>query len=267
MREPIKSKSNQHLKEVRSLRERKHRDRTSLFTAEGEDLLAEAQRFGVSPRAVLYDAERVVADDPIVSAHPGALPVTSEALESASALGSGSRVIGVFEQRWAELGPESPPPSELDAAIYLHDVADPGNVGAVLRSALALTRAIVFLSASSADPFGPKAVRASMGAVFGQSIARAGLAEARATLGEGWQVVALAPRRGKPLPALELGRRTLFCLGSERAGLPDELAAACDDVAHVPLRSEGFESLNVAMAATLCLYEASTAAAASRRSL
>jgi TrmH family RNA methyltransferase len=245
MTETITSKSNDQLKELRKLHDRKHRDRSALFAAEGEDMLSEALARGWPPRTVLYDPERF--DARALPAASIAVPVAEAALASASALGSGSRVIGVWEQRWSQL--ESAPA----VAIYLHDVADPGNVGAVLRSALALVPSLVVLSPQSADPFGPKAVRASMGAIFGQPLVRATFVQARAAIGG--RAIALLPRAGRPLDELEDGSRRLFCLGSERAGLPEEIVEACDEVVHVPLREAGTESLNVAMTATLCLYE------------
>jgi TrmH family RNA methyltransferase len=253
MSAPITSRHNERLRELRKLRERKHRDGGGLFAAEGEDLLAEARSAGAEPIAVYFDADKIGADDRMLAglAPATCVPVAGAALESASALGSGSRVIAVFRQRWAELDHAG----EVPVALYLHDIADPGNVGTVLRSARALTDALVVLSPASADPFGPKAVRASMGAVFSQPFARASFAQARAALGHGRRIVGLVPGRGTPLHELGQAERTLFCLGSERAGLPAEVAADCDQIAHVPLRPGGPESLNVAIAATLCLYE------------
>lgn len=245
MTETITSKSNEQLKELRKLRERKHRDRSALFAAEGEDMLSEALARGWPPRTVFYDPERFDA-----GGLPGAstvVPVAQAALASASALGSGSRVIGVWEQRWSELASTAP------VAIYLHDVADPANIGAVLRSALALVPSIVVVSPESADPFGPKAVRASMGAIFGQPPVRATFEQTRSAFAG--EAVALVPRSGRPLADLAPAERRLFCLGSERAGVPEEIVEACDAVVHVPLRDGGAESLNVAMTATLCLYE------------
>jgi TrmH family RNA methyltransferase len=165
-------------------------------------------------------------------------------------------VIGVWRQRWADLAEFAATGHE--PALYLHDVADPGNVGAILRSASAFGAAGVILSERTADPFGAKAVRAAMGAVFGVPVARAGWDEARGALGLKWRAVALAPGAGSPLAAVAHGGgNTLFVLGAERAGLPPAIAAACEEQAHVPLAEGGAESLNVAMTATLCLYEAS----------
>jgi TrmH family RNA methyltransferase len=120
---------------------------------------------------------------------------------------------------------------------------------------MAFGAALVVLSGRTADPFGPKAVRAGMGAVFGPPLARADLAATRAAHAD-HRAIALVPGAGRPLREAALGDRpVLFVLGAERAGLPDDLVGACDETAHVPLDSDAAESLNVAMTATLCLYE------------
>lgn len=276
LRETIKSPHNLALKELRKLQDRKHRDRTGLFVAEGEDMLTEALKHGVAPEEVFYDS-RWTADPTLLDGLPADVartPVDAEALARAGSLGSGTRVIGVWRQRWTELPAGSvdgasaasdvPAAFEGSAAfevpevyVYLHEVADPGNVGAVLRSASAFASSAVVVSPQAADPFGPKAVRASMGAVFAVPVARATFEQARGALAPGYRTVALAPGAGRPLRDVDLGGPVLFVLGSERTGLPESIVSSCAEVAHVPLRRGGAESLNVAMTATLCLYETS----------
>jgi TrmH family RNA methyltransferase len=125
-------------------------------------------------------------------------------------------------------------------------VNDPGNVGTVLRSALAFGGACVALGPGTADPYGFKAVRASMGAIFEVPVVRVSrVAELPG------RKVALAARRGRALSELEGGDLTLV-IGAERDGLPEDVAAACDEAAQIPIRSD---SLNAAMAATIGLYE------------
>jgi TrmH family RNA methyltransferase len=264
MTKKITSPHNEKLKELRKLHDRTGRDRSGLFFAEGEDMLTEALRYSVYPEALFFDADAFAADDELLAALPDEVdrfPTEREALDRAGSLGSGSRVIGVWRQLWSKL--ESL--ESADITIYLHHVADPGNVGATIRSALALVDSVVVLSPQAADPFGPKAVRASMGAIFGQPVARASFEQARANLSQ-HRAIALLPRAGQTLGELELDSPSLFCLGSERGGLPPEVTSACDEVAHVPLRAEGAESLNVAMTATLCLYESAVARAHKIRS-
>ena len=158
-------------------------------------------------------------------------------LAQASSLGSGTRAIGVFRRTWAER-----PAGPLCVARW--GVNDPGNVGTVLRSALAFGAASVALGPDCADPFGPKAVRASMGALFDVPVARWATVEELPR-----PAVALVAREGEPLDATA----GTFVIGAEREGLPAEVVEACDAVAHIPIRSE---SLNAAMAATVALYQA-----------
>jgi TrmH family RNA methyltransferase len=218
----ITSPQNERLKEVRKLADRRARARTGHFVAEGEDLLAAAEEAGWPA------LERFIAG----------VDVEPSVLARASGLGSGTRALAVYEQRWA--APAGP------LCVALWGVHDPGNVGAVLRSALAFGAASVALGPDCADPYGPKAVRASMGAIFAVPVARvddpAQLPGRR---------VALAARAGTPLHALEAEPTTLV-VGAERTGLPGDLLDECDQVAHIPIRSE---SLNAAMAATVALYE------------
>jgi TrmH family RNA methyltransferase len=239
MEEAITSRRNQRLRELKRLQQRKHRREQGKFVAEGEDLVPHTV-FSVKGAGLPFSLPDGVEH----------VEATAEALSAVSSLGSGSRVIGVFEQRWPDISMLG---TGSAGAVYLHDVADPGNVGTVLRAAHAFAAGAVVLSERTADPFGPKAVRASMGALFAVPVARAGITEASIALG--LRTVALAPSAGVPVRDLDLEQRRLFVLGSERSGLPDSVLEACDEVAHIPLVPGGAESLNVAMAATLCLYE------------
>ncbi len=154
----ITSPHNPHLKELRRLTRRHERERGGRFAAEGEDLIAAAECAGW-PAVEGYR----VAGCELGGAR--FTDVAPEALAAVSALGSGTRAIGVYEQRWldAPVGP---------LCVYLHGVRDPGNVGTVLRGALAFGASCVALGPDCADPYSPKAVRASMGAVFAVALAR-----------------------------------------------------------------------------------------------
>jgi TrmH family RNA methyltransferase len=133
--------------------------------------------------------------------------------------------------------------------VALWGVNDPGNVGTVIRSALAFGASSVALGPGSADPFGHKAVRASMGAIFQVPVVRVRSVEELPG-----RRIALAARGGVALgDALEADVTLL--VGAEREGLPAEVEAACDAVAHIPMAGDA-DSLNAAMAATVALYEA-----------
>jgi RNA methyltransferase, TrmH family len=233
----ITSPSNPRLKLVRRLSSsRRQRERLGLFSCEGEDLVEAALDAGFTPVEALVDAERPALTDRL----PDAEPVAPALLADVSALGHPPRVIAVFRR-------EELPRGVRDATLALWRVGDPGNVGTLLRSADAFEAGLA-LSPGCADPTGPKALRASAGAIFRVPVAR-------------WDEaprprVALVAHGGTPLPELELAERLTFVLGAEREGLPEDVVADCDSVATIP-QAEAAESLNVAMAGTIALYELS----------
>ncbi len=230
----IASPQNPRLKALRRLQTRRERARSAKFLAEGEDLIAAAQRAGVQALEGYRLAGSGLGEDDFFD-------VERSALGAVSTLGSGTRVIAVYEQRWGTpVGP---------LCVYLHGVGDPGNVGTVLRSAQAFGASCVVLGPGCADPYSPKAVRASMGAIFAVSLARVGdvaqLPGERVALlaGAGERLLGSGGDSGAPVTLL---------VGAEREGLPQDVVAACERSARIAIASE---SLNAAMAATVALYE------------
>jgi TrmH family RNA methyltransferase len=216
----ITSASNPRLKLVRKLVSRRQREKLGLFAAEGEDLVDAALEAGLEPVELLVAGETV----------------EPELLADVSTLPHPARVIAVF--RRADL----PSLGAQPVALSLWRVADPGNVGTLIRTADAFGASVV-LSEGCADPTGPKAVRASAGAIFRVPL---GAAEGRR--------IGLVAHGGRSLPDIELGDGTVFVLGAEREGLPRDVAAACDELATIPTPGD-VESLNVAAAGAIALYE------------
>jgi RNA methyltransferase, TrmH family len=235
----ITSAANPRLKLVRRLAARRQRERLGLFVCEGEDLVQAALEAGVHPVEALADAERPPLLDGLVEAEA----VEPRLLADVSSLAHPPRVIAVF--RRADL-PQLDPADAPPVGVALWHVGDPGNTGTILRSADGLGPAFVALSSGCGDPTGPKALRASAGAVF------------RVPLGQFDDAprprVALVTRGGKPLQEAELPERATFVLGAEREGLPDDVAADCDLQVTIPL-APASESLNVAVSAAIALYE------------
>lgn len=221
----ITSPQNDKLTLIRKLAERKHREREDMFAAEGEDLVGAAAEAGWDAEAVLRSGQDV---EPAL-------------LDAVSALGSGTRVIGIYRRRWAA------PAGEL--AVYLHGVGDPGNVGAIIRSAHAFGAGPVILGPGCADPFSPKAVRASMGSIFALPPARCDFGDLKGT------TLALDAGAASELAETDLQPPLVVCLGAERNGLPGDLLRAAGACARIPLADGGPGSLNVAMAASVALYE------------
>jgi len=262
---PITSPNNPKLKQLRKLAHSRERERTGLFVAEGEDLVLAAHAAGREP-VFGFRAPGVELAAPSVTACvgagaggaaagagaatgaaiPGFEELAPELLAGVSTLGSGTRAIGVYEQKFNVF--KAPLcASKAPLCIYLHGVGDPGNVGTVLRGALAFGAGAVALGPGCADPHSPKAVRASMGAIFAVPIGRVEAIEELPG-----ERVALVAHAGKPLASLARKEPVTLLIGAEREGLPQELIDVCDHVAHIPIASE---SLNAAMAVTVALYE------------
>jgi TrmH family RNA methyltransferase len=230
----ITSNDNHKLKLVRKLADRKHREREGLFVTEGEDLLRAGLESGREPAFVLVAAGSGLEGE----------EVEPELLAASSTLGSGSRAIAAWPQAWGSAaGP---------ICVYLHGVGDPGNVGAVIRTAHALVDGGVALGPGCADPHAPKAVRATMGSIFGVALARAEVGETPEPR------AALVAHGGRPPGPAE--PPVTLCLGAEREGLSPEVLDACEERWTIPLRPGGAESLNVAAAAAIALQRISSAA-------
>jgi len=230
----ITSQDNAQLKQIRKLQRKKERAATGLFAAEGEDLVAAAAAAGWEPEMILR------ADE----------DVEPHLLERVSTLGSGARVIGVYRQRSSE--------PRGDVCVYLDGVSDPGNIGTIIRAAHALCDGPVILGPGCADPWSPKAVRASMGSVFARPSAFASFDSLMGTKialhGSAETTIAQA--------AADARAPVVLCFGGERQGLREELLGAADATARIPVRDDGPDSLNVAMAATVALHELRTRMAA-----
>jgi len=237
----ITSKDNEKLKLVRKLAAAKHRESEGLFVTEGEDLLRAGLAAGIEPTVLLTRGGEGL----------GGLEVEPELLDAASTLGSGTRTIAIWPLPRNERPTQGAigqgvgrSTGERAVCVYLHGVGDPGNVGSIVRSAGALADAWVALGPECADPYGPKAVRASMGAIFTVPLSRCDITDTPVPR------VSLVARGGDPSPPTEA---KTICLGAERDGLPQDVIDATDATWTIPMRLDAVESLGVAAAAAIAL--------------
>lgn len=220
----ISSKDNPKLKLVRALQRKKERQEAGLFVCEGEDLCDAALAAGIAPVELLIAGENI----------------ESELLAGVSTLPHPARAIGVFRRGDLPVGART-------TCLALWQLSDPGNVGTLIRSA-DVFGAGVALSQACADPLSQKALRASAGAIFRVPLVPWGKRPGR--------LVALDARGSMRLTETDLSAPVTIVLGAERAGLPDDILAECDEVVSIPM-SGGAESLNVAAAGAIALYELS----------
>ena len=214
----ISSRDNDKLKLVRKLQDRRWRDKLGLFAVEGEDLVAD----DVEP------VELLIAGDNVEPA----------LLAEVSTLAHPPRVIAIYRR-------DDLPRGTRPVTLALWQVGDPGNVGTLLRAADAFGAGVA-LSDGCADPTGPKAVRASMGSLF--RVPLSGFEEPTG------KRVALVPSGGIPLHDLDSDSDLVLVLGAEREGLPAEVLERCEERTSIP-QPGGGDSLNVAMAGAIALYE------------
>lgn len=255
----ITSRQNSAIQAFRELtRKRKPADARVLI--DGWHLLVEARQAGVPiervafSRDALTSRETATAADDLANSGAEVLAVTDAVMEALSPVRTPSGVVAIGRREAASLATVCGHPAPL--VLLAIDVQDPGNLGAMIRAAEAAGASGLVACGASADPFGWKTLRGSMGSAFRLPIARAPIDEAiRAARSAGVQIFASVARVGHPLFETDLRGPVALLLGAEGSGLPLGLLQQADATISIPMRAP-VESLNVAVAAALLLYEA-----------
>jgi len=258
----VASTANPIVKEIGKLAQKKHREETGLFMAEGLKLVIDALDAGwrirtlIASRALLAENEllsRTAART--VAAGADLIEASDKVLATISRRDNPQSAIGVFEQRTSRL--DRIDLGERGVLVALDRVRDPGNLGTILRTADAAGAAGVVLVGESVDPFSLEAVRATMGSIFALPVARVTEAEfLHFRRGFRGQVVGTHMRGATDFRAPSYAERaTILLMGNEQAGLTDALAESCDTLVRIPQVGRA-DSLNLAVATALMLFEA-----------
>ncbi|MDE2384304.1 MAG: RNA methyltransferase [Alphaproteobacteria bacterium] len=241
---PISSAQNPTIKLIRSLSDKKGRREAGLFVAEGLTMLERAEDLGWEPAYL-------VATKP-VRMFDGVKPfiITEKLMAELSAQNNPHDVLGVFPQRW------QPHPAKAGNWLALEEIRDPGNLGTIIRTADAASAAGIILVGDCCDPYAAECVRASTGSIFAVPVTRMPQQSFIDFL-KAWPGDSVATR----MDAKQDFRRpyqapSLVVMGSEARGLSDSISSACKVKVRIPMKS-GVESLNVATAAALLLYQLS----------
>ncbi|MBL8905818.1 MAG: RNA methyltransferase [Rhizobiales bacterium] len=258
--EVITSTKNDTIKLIRSLALKKQRTETGLFAAEGREMLSRARATGWKPHTLLLragsDAQALLPWGREAGAR--CLLASEAVMKAVSSQDNAADGIALFQQRWLDAGPSVP---QEALWIALENIRDPGNLGTIIRTADAVSAAGIILIGAACDPYGPDCVRATTGSIFAVPLLRQSEAEF-ATLLKTWPGESV----GTAADAQASFRRdyrapTLLVMGSEREGLSPSLSALCSIRVRIPM-SGGTESLNIAVAAALMLYQIRKAALA-----
>ena len=256
---PISSLQNQHIKQIRALRNRKERDSSGLFYIDTAQLVAAAADHGAHIELLVVVPEQLRSPFCRGLAHRlrAAVPtieVTAEVFGGLAGRDDTQGLGAVVRQRWTAL--DRLEDADDRCRVALDGVQYPGNLGTILRTCDAVGAAGVVLLGPTADPYDPAAARASTGAIFTQQLVRASPGQLAAwARGRGATVVGTAPEARLDYRAADYRAPLVLAMGSEGHGLSADMRAACDTLVRIPMVGAA-DSLNLAIAASLMLYEA-----------
>lgn len=254
----ITSRQNSKVKLARSLRARKGRDESGLFLIEGLFHLGEAQAAGAPLEFVLYTPELLGGEfapallSKLQAKGIDCLEVAPDVMDSLAGKENPQGLLAVAKQQYANLSTFNPHPSSLSTALV--EPADPGNLGAILRTLDAASGEALFLLDGGVDAYHPSAVRAGLGAHFWRPIIQAGFGAFSAWAAEqGLQLIGSSARGALDYRQAQVQAPSVLLLGSERQGLSEAQQTACDQVLRLPMAGRA-TSLNLAVAAGVLLY-------------
>jgi TrmH family RNA methyltransferase len=251
--------SNPLVKRVRNLRDKRHRREEGMFIAEGLRILAEAEEAGRLPLYIFHTGE--MRNHALVrrlsaaceAAGGEAIETNVDILHKLSGKDNPQTVLGVYAE--FDTGLAAIDRAAADIWIVAQSLRDPGNLGTILRTGDAVGAGGLILVDECVDPFSVEAVRASMGALFTQRIAKATWAEFLPWLRGGpGQLVALSLRTETVYRAAAYPAPTFLLVGNEARGLPADYEEACDLKVKLPMRGKA-DSLNAAVATAVMAYQ------------
>ncbi|MBY5547722.1 RNA methyltransferase [Rhizobium leguminosarum] len=257
----VTSLANPIIKDIKALTNKKSREESGTFLAEGLKLVIDAIELGWAIRTLVYAkaakgkplveqmAARTVASGGLV------LEVSEKVIASITRRDNPQMVVGIFEQRWTPL--KGIRPSEGETWVALDRVRDPGNLGTIIRTADAAGASGIILLGETTDPFSLETVRATMGSVFAVPVARATPEEFIAwRKSAGVSVVATHLAGAVDYRTIDYRKKPVVLLmGNEQSGLPEQLAREADALARIPQQGRA-DSLNLAVATAVMLFEA-----------
>jgi TrmH family RNA methyltransferase len=257
----VTSLANPIIKDIKNLTQKKGREESGTFMAEGLKLVIDALELGWTIRTLVYakaaKGKPLVEQAAVKTVASGGLvlEVSEKVISSITRRDNPQMVVGIFDQKWKPLRDIRPAAGETYVA--LDRVRDPGNLGTIIRTADAAGASGVILVGDCTDPFSLETVRATMGSVFAMPVARASVDEFL-----GWRksagvsVVATHLAGSVDYRTIDYKKKSVVLLmGNEQSGLPPELASQADQLARIPQQGRA-DSLNLAIASAVMLFEA-----------
>lgn len=237
----ITSVHNEHIKELVKLKEKKYRDQIGLFLVETKHLVLEAYKAGLIKELILEQNEIFPIDVPITY-------VSKEVLKKLSSVESPSNVMAVVEKRKVE-------EKYGEKVLILDRIQDPGNLGTIIRSAVAFNIDTIICSPDTVDFYNPKVVRASQGMMFHIPIM---IKNTTKTIHElknnDYKIIGTKVTNGKDVRTASIYSHFALIIGNEGQGISRDIENLCDEYLYIKM-NENCESLNASVAASILLYE------------
>lgn len=257
----VTSLANPIIKDIKNLTQKKGREESGTFMAEGLKLVIDALELGWTIRTLVYakaaKGKPLVEQAAVKTVASGGLvlEVSEKVISSITRRDNPQMVVGIFDQKWKPLRDIRPAAGETYVA--LDRVRDPGNLGTIIRTADAAGASGVILVGDCTDPFSLETVRATMGSVFAMPVARASVDEFSSwRKSAGVSVVATHLAGSVDYRTIDYKKKPIVLLmGNEQSGLPPELASQADQLARIPQQGRA-DSLNLAIASAVMLFEA-----------
>lgn len=259
MQREITGYSNPLIKRVRSLRDKKHRKRERLFLAEGLRILTEAREEGILPGMIFHSIEAghhplaLELIEAVDAAGGEVIATTGDILSKISGKDNPQTIVGIYPDRAVPL--ETLDRTAADIWIVAQALRDPGNLGTILRTGDAVGAGGLILVDDCVDPFSVEAVRASMGALFTQTIVQCRWDSFIRWLRSGpGQLIGTSLNTDQDYQQPEYQAPAFLLVGNEAQGLPPDYEAQCDLLVKIPMLGKA-DSLNAAVATAVMAYE------------
>jgi RNA methyltransferase, TrmH family len=255
----ITSTANEQIKNIRKLRDRKYRAETGLFFLEGTRIVIEAleQEDWITQLIVCNDLlNNEKAVETVEKAEINGvriLEVSAEVFRSLSSKDGPQGLAAVARQKWTDLSETS----TLDSGIWtaLYQIADPGNLGTILRTLDGMGGRGVILLDNCTDPYDPTAMRASMGALFSKQLVKMDSSTFMAWVSQKQiPLIGTSDAASQGYRQTRYSRDMILLMGSEREGIPADLEKCCNSMVSIPMVGNA-DSLNLAVASSIVLYE------------
>ena len=236
----ITSLNNPTIKEISKLKNKKYRDLTNTYLAEGEHLVEEAYKNNLLTKIILLE-------DTICNYDIEKIYVTKEVMKKLTELDTPNKIIGIVKKN-------TPLPIG-NKILILDNIQDPGNLGTIIRSSVAFDIDTIVLSPNTVDIYNPKVIRSTQGMIFYTNIITLELKEfINEIKTKNYTIFGTNVRNGKNIKEITLPEKFALVLGNEGQGVSKEIESLCDDNIYIKMSSK-CESLNVSVATSILLYE------------